>query len=269
MTQNTLSKIIRVTLFVIGVIGLAETLGFFFLQPWATSLIPWELNRLAGIFLSSIFAASSFPILWIAFSQEYAALTGGGINYAVLLTGFAGFSFQTYAANPRQPVLIFGLVCAAGALGSAALAWYGSRHKFQHGAPVPALARISLAVFALNLLIAGSQLTLKRPHVFPWQLTPQQSVLYGWIFLGAAVYFFHGVLRPVWGNAYGQLLGFLAYDLVLIVPFVALFFGSEPFLVPNLLYYIIVLVYSGGLALYYLWINPQTRISFKSVAVDG
>jgi hypothetical protein len=60
------------------------------------------------------------------------------------------------------------------------------------------------------------------------------------------------------------LLGFLVYDLVLIVPFAAQFFSKEPFRVPNLLYYIAVLVFSGGLALYYLLINQETRISFRS-----
>ena len=47
------------------------------------------------------------------------------------------------------------------------------------------------------------------------------------IFLGSAIYFAYGLQRPVWGNAKGQLLGFLAYDLVLIVPFVRLSFASS------------------------------------------
>jgi hypothetical protein len=140
---------------------------------------------------------------------------------------------------------------------------FGLRHRFHDARPVPAIVRISFIFFMLNLMIAGTLLVLKQPNVFPWQLTPQQSVLYGWIFLGAAGYFLYGVLRPVWSNARGQLLGFLAYDLILIGPFIALFFGEEPFLLPNLVYYIAALIYSGGLGVYYLFLNPETRISFK------
>jgi hypothetical protein len=232
-------------LFVLGVIGLAETVGFFFLQDWTRALIPWELNRLAGIFLSSICAASACPILWIALSQEYAALTAGGMDFMVMFAGFAGFSFQAYAANPRQPVLVFGLICTAGFLTALGLIYFGLRHPFNNARRVPGLVRFSFGAFAANLVVTGLLLVLGRPNVFPWQLTHQQSVLYGWIFLGAAGYF-------------------LVYDLILIVPFVALLFGREPFLAPNLLYYIAVLVYSGGLAVYFLFVRQETRISFKS-----
>jgi hypothetical protein len=45
-------------------------------------------------------------------------------------------------------------------------------------------------------------------------------IIYGWMCLGAAAYLGYVVLRPKWQNACGQLAGFLAYDLVLFVPFV-------------------------------------------------
>lgn len=263
MNRKLLSETVRIGLFVLGAVGLAETVGFFFLQEWTQAIIPWELNRLAGIFLSSICAASSFPMIWIAFSKQYAALTGGAINFAVLFAGFAAFSFQVYAVNPRQPVLVFGLICAAGLLATLGLIFFGLSHTFDNARPVPGLVRISFLVFAANLVIAGVMLALKRPNVFPWELTSQQSVLYGWIFLGAGSYFLYGFLRPAWGNAHGQFFGFLAYDLILIGPFVALFFGSEPFLIPNLVYYIFMLTYSGALAVYYLFVNSETRISFQ------
>ena len=43
------------------------------------------------------------------------------------------------------------------------------------------------------------------------------------MFLGSATYFAYGIVRPRWTNAGGQLAGFLAYDLVLIVPFMTRF----------------------------------------------
>ena len=264
MNRTLLSNVIRVALFVIGIIALVETYGFFVLQDWAKAIIPWELNRMAGIFLSSICAASALPMLWIALSKQYAAITGGALNFTIMFAGFAGFSFLVYAANSKQPVLIFALICLVSALIIFGIIFFGLHHSFDDSRRVPGIVRISFLTFSINLLIAGGLMAFKEPNIFPWQVTIQQSVLYGWIFLGASGYFLYGFLRPVWSNAYGQLIGFLAYDLVLIFPFIALFFSNEPFLVPNMLYYIIVLIYSGGLAIYYLFINKPTRISFNS-----
>ena len=67
------------------------------------------------------------------------------------------------------------------------------------------------------------------------------------------------MFRPNWHNALGQLLSFLAYDLVLIIPFVGLLDTIEPGRFINLAVYTAVLIYSAGLAVYYLFINPQTR----------
>jgi hypothetical protein len=101
-------------------------------------------------------------------------------------------------------------------------------------------------------------LILRLP-VFPWELNPDSSVVFGCIFLGDAFYFIYGLFRPRWGNAFGQLLSFLAYDLVLIIPFVLLFDTVKPDHRINLIVYTAVLIYSGGLAAYYLLINPRTR----------
>ena len=57
----------------------------------------------------------------------------------------------------------------------------------------------------------------------------------------------------------GQLLSFLAYDLVLIVPFLSLFKTVQTEYLIGLIVYVTVLNYSGALAVYYLFIHPQTR----------
>ena len=88
---------------------------------------------------------------------------------------------------------------------------------------------------------------------------PNSSVVFGCIFIGDAFYFLYGLSRPYWSNACGQLLSFLAYDLVLIIPFVLLLNTVKAGHMINLIFYIAVLIYSGGLAFYYLFINSQTR----------
>ncbi len=126
------------------------------------------------------------------------------------------------------------------------------------GAPLGTL-RVSFGIFAAVLLPVSLRLIGQASVIFPWPLNPRSSVIYGLIFLGAVTYFLPGVFRPRWGNATGQLLGFLAYDLVLIGPFLQHYAVVKPEHRASLIVYTVVLVYSGTLAVYYLFINPQTR----------
>jgi len=124
--------------------------------------------------------------------------------------------------------------------------------------PIPLLVKVSFGIFITSLILAGSALILHTP-IFPWALNPDSSVIFGCIFLGDAFYFLHGLLYPRWHNALGQLLSFLAYDLVLIVPLISLFKTVQPEYRLNLVVYVGVLIYSGALAIYYLFVSPQTR----------
>jgi hypothetical protein len=71
--------------------------------------------------------------------------------------------------------------------------------------------------------------------------------------------FLYSLLYPRWHNALGQLLSFLAYDLVLIIPFLLLFKTVKPEYMLNLVVYVAVLIYSGAIAVYFLFVNSQTR----------
>jgi len=81
----------------------------------------------------------------------------------------------------------------------------------------------------------------------------------GWLFLGSAVYFGWGWLRPGWHNARGQLIAFLAYDLVLFPRYVLMFSTVNPEHLPSLVAYVAVLTYSSLLSIYYLFIDARTR----------
>jgi hypothetical protein len=60
-------------------------------------------------------------------------------------------------------------------------------------------------------------------------------------------------------NAAGQLIGFLAYDIVLIVPFVTRLPMTASEFRLGLTIYSAVVTLSGLLAIYYLFINKATR----------
>ncbi|MFN2125545.1 MAG: hypothetical protein ACK2UP_18775 [Candidatus Promineifilaceae bacterium] len=92
-----------------------------------------------------------------------------------------------------------------------------------------------------------------------WMITPELSVVIGWMFVGAALYFVYGLLRPSWLNSAGQLIGFLFYDLVLIVPFLTRLSTVSEANRLGLYVYTAVLILSGLLAIYFLFINGPTR----------
>lgn len=100
-------------------------------------------------------------------------------------------------------------------------------------------------------------------------MTPALSIVVGWMFFGASIYFAYALVRPSWVNATGQLLGFLAYDLVLIGPFVSRLSTVSAEHRPGLILYTAVLVYSGMLAIWLLFIRRDTRMWRKVPAKSG
>jgi hypothetical protein len=130
------------------------------------------------------------------------------------------------------------------------------RARGRDARPTPVPVRIAFGVFGLTLVAVGTALVL-RYDVFPWPLDDNSSVVYGIVFLGAAVYFAYGLWRPVWGNAKGQLVGFLAYDIVLIVPFVRLWPASPTL---SLTVYLAVIAASALFAIWYLALSAKYRL---------
>jgi hypothetical protein len=261
-----MNRYLSLAMIVSGVALLLLGLGFLLQLSWVTWVWPWTIaNPLSYTFLASICAAIAAPIIWIGLKRETAAMAGGAINLFVTGAAMAVFCFQLYAAdNSRQGILIFAIVSAVFALTCIWLFWTSYKLPFVDEKPMPTMVRFSFAFFALALLLTGGALVLKTPNIFPWNLTEELRVMYGWIFLGAMCYFIYAVYKPKWSNAQGQLLGFLAYDLVLIVPFLLHFRDVAPEHVLSLIIYIGVLLYSGALAVWFLFINKETR--FGSVA---
>ncbi|MBI5651337.1 MAG: hypothetical protein HZC40_12990 [Chloroflexi bacterium] len=252
----------RSALVIAGGLGLLLMVGFLLELPFVTNLFPWQSSRLSNIFIASILAASSIPVIWIGLSGEAAAAVGGALDFGLMYTGIGVFTLQLYAQDSsRVPMLIFGLGSFASVALCIFLFFWARRFPFRDQRAMPRVVRLSFAVFALVLIGVGGAMALKTPNIFPWAISAEVSVIYGWIFLGAACYFLYAIFNPQWDNARGQLLGFLAYDLVLIIPFLAHFANVRPEQWFNLAFYIAVLIYSGGLAIYYLFVNPATRFT--------
>ncbi len=243
-----------------GLMALGLAAGFYLQQPWATVAWPWPAGRLSHIFVASILAAAALPVLWIGLTGELAAAAGGALNLAITYAGVATYAGRQGGNPAATAVGRFGLACAAVCVLSVALFMWSRRIPYRDRRPVPWHIRLSFIAFAVILVGVGSMLLLQGAQLFPWPLSEAHTTIYGWIFLGAACYFMYSVARPVMGNATGQLLGFLAYDVVLLVPFAQHLDKVPSALRTNLTVYLAVLVFSAVLALHALGLHRRTRL---------
>ena len=252
-------KLIRIAILFGGFLNLALALGYSFQVPFVTALWPWPDGRLSYLFIGSILAAVSASMLWIGWSGELSALPGGTLN--IFAIGASSSAYLTWLATQENRPALWpdATVTAAIALASLLAFLWSRRLPLRDTHPTPLPVRISFAVFLTALVLASLSLILRLP-IFPWALNPDSSVLFGCIFLGNATYFLHGSLYPRWHNALGQLLSFLAYDLVLIGPFLLLFQTVQPQFMLSLVIYVVVLLCSGAVAFYYLFVNQGTRM---------
>lgn len=257
MSKSTVRYLL---LFICGV-QLLMAVAFFVQLPLATGLWPFPgTTPLTYIFISSIFTAAAASTLWAAGTQNYGALAGIGLDYLTIMIPLAIYSIQLGAGTGNAQFTTYGIACVFGALFGLWLLLWSIRIPIDNTLPMPRLVRWSFVVFIIALLIVSIQLILQVPNVIPWAITPELSVVIGWMFLGAAAYFAYALLRPSWFNTAGQLAGFLAYDVVLIVPFLQRLPTVAPQFQAGLIVYTAVVIYSGLLAFYYLFVSKPTRI---------
>lgn len=239
-----------------GLAALAGAAGFLLGWRDVTRIWPFLGYGLTPVFLGSILAAIAAPVIWIGLSGEFAALRGGAANLLVTGGGVAAYGLSQSWGDPAGRVQIFAIIHLAVAMVALLLLVTSVRLVWRDDRPTPVLVRIAFGIFGLGLVAVGTALVLRR-DVFPWPLDNDTSIVYGIIFLGAAVYFAFGLAWPVWGNAKGQLVGFLAYDLVLAVPFARLWFVAPS---ASLAVYLAVIAGSAALATWYLALSPRYRL---------
>jgi hypothetical protein len=230
--------------------------AFILQTPLAISLWPLPYgNAMTFIFIASMFMAAAASTFWCLYNRVYGMLAGVMLDYIVIFGPLCVYALQLNADRPSSKMVFFAAACAVGfVVGLGALIW-SVRIPVARTPPMPRLAKISFMIFVVALVIFGGQMVLKVPNVLPWEITLVGSALYGWMFLGAAAYFAYGLLRPSWHNTGGQLAGFLAYDLVLIVPFLQMLATIPAGRRMSLIIYLVVVGYSGLLAIYYLFVR--------------
>jgi hypothetical protein len=256
-----MSRLMRYLLTLVSLLQLVFAVGLIAQIPAFTRLWPLPYtNSLSFIFIGSITAAAAASTLWCVITREDAAMAGVALDYIAIFVPVGILMLQLGGRSANRNLTTFGAVSLAmAALGLVILVW-SLRRPARDRRPVPRLVRVSFVGFIAALIIAGGQMVLKNTHVMPWQISTDATIIYGWMFLGAAAYFTYAILRPGWYNAGGQLAGFLAYDLVLIIPFLQRLPTAAPDIRLNLMIYIGAVSYSGLLAIYYLFLRRETRL---------
>jgi hypothetical protein len=263
-----MNRLIRFLMLIACAVNAFLAVAFILKLPFVVQLWPLSYtNNMSFLFIGSIFGAAAASTLWSLLSREDGALAGGALDFVMICTPVSIFAFQLASRSRNNELTIFGIVMAAAAVLGLGLFLWSQRIPMRDPRPMPRLVRRSFMFFVVALVIAGGQMVLKVPNIIPWSITTDASVIYGWFFLGAAAYFTYGILRPSWANAAGQLAGFLVYDLILIVPFLTRLPEIEPRWRINLIVYTLVISLSALLAIYYLFINPATRVFARREAV--
>jgi len=266
-----MDRYVRAALWVVAAVQAVMALGFVFQVPTVTGLWPFPgATPLTNIFIGSIFGAAAASTAWCLAMRSDRGLAGIALDYLAILVPFSAFSFVHAAGGAGEAsahVAVFGVTCVAGALVGLALLRWSLGHTWRDPRPTPRLVRGSFAFFVVALVIVAGLLIARVPDILPWPVTPELSTLIGIMFLGAAAYFAYGVVVPRWENAGGQLAGFLAYDVVLIIPFLVRLPTIDEHLRINLVVYTAVVAFSGLLAIWYLALDARTR--GRAPAMDG
>lgn len=242
---------------------------FFTRSPVAVGL--WPLPRTGEammIFLAAIFAAAAASTAWAVVWGEPGSLVGIALDH---LATFVPLSLYALTLGPERGdgSSTFVIVTLGGVGWGAWMLWWSWRRPLRDPRPTPTIVRAAFLVFVGGLVLTSLALMAQTRDILPWTLTPELSVVAGAIFLGSAAYFAYGLVRPRWTNAGGQLAGFLAYDLVLIVPVLTRTRSAYSGWSTSLTVYTAVIVGSGILAAWYLFVSPDTRVVRARPATEG
>jgi hypothetical protein len=254
-----MQRAIRVILAIVGIALIGLSAGFLFQQEWAVRAWPWQDKSLSYAFVAAMQAAIAAAVLWIAITGELGVIAAGALNLLVMMSGLTVYLGSQAFATGAPIFMIYTIACGLFAVFNLFLFLWAQKIPIYDRRPMPVMIRISYVIFILALAVVGVALILQIPDILPWVVEAPTSVVLGWMFLGDAFYFLYALLQPRWYGACAQLWSFLAYDLVLIVPFLLRFSTVDPKFLDNLTVYTLILLYSGALAIYYLLMNRTTR----------
>ena len=102
--------LIRLLLLLVGLVCGVLAFGYFTQAPWALATWPWKDGPLANIFVSSVLAAVSAAMLWVAVSGHLAGAAGGFLHVSTMVGGIGlvllGAAIDA-GAGPGAPAVLW------------------------------------------------------------------------------------------------------------------------------------------------------------------
>lgn len=233
--------LVRLIVFIVGLLFLL--LGMVFMWGISQFSTFWMNVYLFGATLM----AYAIPLLWVGITRSYKALAGGGLS---LLATFGAIGLYLLRLHIEGLIHIGEISLAIALLGL----WFlivGIKIAHSKKDRLPVSTQWLMALMLTIALIQGLFLIVPLPTHFPWMLSNELSVIYGWVLIGASLFFGWTLFEPVWENGYPLLYAILVYDALLIGPFISLLSpASKGTIVPlYLLLTLIIIVVSGIWAL--------------------
>jgi hypothetical protein len=265
-------RLIRGLIGFAGIIFLVYSLGLYFRLPAAGRLWVWPDSPALGLaFVGSWLAGLAAPLIWIGLSGHLPALRGGALAGVVAYGGSAVLLWDRHNLPGKGHFLPFAVVCMMVALLALAVLAWSIHLPAPEDRKSPSVIRWAFLLFSAILLPVGLGMASGSPRIFPAELLPDMTRLYGWFFLGSFVYYFFGFLKPSWLNSSGHMLSFLVYDLLLIPPFIQYWLVVPDEFRLNLFFYLTVLIASMLFCIFFLFMDPRTRLfrNQNSMGING
>ncbi|MEM7132555.1 MAG: hypothetical protein AAF702_40000 [Chloroflexota bacterium] len=218
-----MERFVRTILIIGGLLLLGLALGFALGLPWLTRFWPNPVDTpLSYLFVASMQAAIAVAMLWIGITGGLHMIAAGSLNLAVMFGGMS-VSLMRDETLLGEQTFIYVIGFALFALFNVVLIIWARQFVEPDPYPMPDILRWAYGIFVISLASVGALLISQTQEIMPWPLSPLTSALIGWMFFGDAFYFLYALIYPRWTNSAAQLWSFLAYDLVLIWPFLTRF----------------------------------------------
>lgn len=247
--MSTASRPIRTLLGLSGALLAVFSLGLLLRFEPAQRVWIWpaapEPNH---AFVGSVALAVAAQMLWIARTGWLAALGPSAWNLIVFAGGASQALFRSASYGSDGRVRAYAWLAAGAALAGVGVLFALRRARPGGDVHASRAVRLAFGSFAVLLVSIGTALLLGAPRVFPWPLGPDAAQVYAWIALGSAVFFAHLALTPSARSARGALLGFLAYDVAVLLPLTNHAWRCPPGHGLSLAVYLAVVLLSGALA---------------------
>jgi MFS family permease len=249
---------------VAGITGAAITvyaLGLFFGLPAFRRWWIWPAAPALGLaFVGSWLAGLAAPLLWIGLTGRLRAIQGGALGGVVAFGGSGALLWAGHSLPGKERFLAFAVLFMVGALAALAAFIWSTRVGRPPDRVSPRAVRWTFLLFSAILFPVGLGMAWNAQRIFPMPLAADTTRLYGWFFLGSCIYYFFGFLKPSMLNSTGHLLSFLVYDALLIPPFARYWPAVPAEFRLSLFLYLAVLVTSAVFCIYFLFVDPRTRL---------